>query len=135
MEEKHVKEVATLEKQCFSSAWSEKALREELQQENAKLLVIEENEKVLAYGGVQIVFGEGFVTNIAVFENQRGKGLGKLITKALIDLCEISISLEVRESNKIAISMYENLEFKKVGERKNFYTNPQENALIYTFVK
>ncbi|MBQ5323960.1 MAG: hypothetical protein J6J58_00770, partial [Oscillospiraceae bacterium] len=39
--------------------------------------------------------------------------------------------LEVRESNNPAIKLYEKLGFEFLGARKNFYSNPKENALIY----
>ena len=42
------------------------------------------------------------------------------------------ISLEVRESNLAAISLYEKLGFKVEGKRKNFYRDPQEDGLIMT---
>ena len=45
--------------------------------------------------------------------------------------CEF-ISLEVRKSNSAAVSLYEKLGYEKVGERKKFYTDPQEDAVIMT---
>ena len=45
--------------------------------------------------------------------------------------CEF-ITLEVRESNLGAISLYEKAGFEKVGVRKNFYSHPTENAVLYT---
>ena len=135
MEQVHIKKIAQLEKLCFSSAWSENALSEELENPNAKFLVALESDELLGYAGMHIVLGEGFVTNIAVFQNHRKKGVATKLIEELIASCEISLSLEVRESNFIAISLYEKMNFKKMGERKNFYQNPQENALIYTLYK
>ena len=42
------------------------------------------------------------------------------------------VSLEVRESNSAAISLYEKMNYKREGLRKNFYRDPQENAIIMT---
>ena len=47
--------------------------------------------------------------------------------------CEF-ITLEVRESNSSAISLYEGAGFVKAGIRKNFYSNPPENAVLYTLL-
>ena len=59
-----------------------------------------------------------------------------MLLEKLISLCEENrwefISLEVRKSNMAAISLYEKFLFVPVGERKNFYTNPQEDAIIMT---
>lgn len=130
-----VKYIHKIECECFSIPWSEKALKEEIDNKNANFLVTEIDGKVVAYGGMHLVLGEGFVTNIAVSENFRRQKIAENICKKLIDLCEISLSLEVRKSNFKAINLYEKLGFIKVGERKNFYENPTENGIIMTFYK
>ncbi len=132
MQEQHIKELAILEKECFSSPWSQNSLREELENENACFLVALENEEVLGYVGSHIVLGEAYITNIAVFPLQRKKGIAKKLIKALCEKAEYSVSLEVRSSNKIAISLYESLGFTLCGKRKNFYDKPIEDALIFT---
>ncbi len=102
----HVAQIAKLENICFSSPWSEKSLIEELENKNARFFVVTNGDKVLGYGGMHLVLGEGFVTNIAVFPSHRNKGIAKMICKKLIEICSISVSLEVRESNKNAINLY-----------------------------
>ena len=42
------------------------------------------------------------------------------------------VTLEVRESNAPAIALYAGAGFAPVGTRKNFYSNPAENALLMT---
>ena len=42
------------------------------------------------------------------------------------------ISLEVRQSNLAAISLYDDFGYKKEGVRKNFYREPTEDAIIMT---
>lgn len=130
-----VKFVHEIECECFSIPWSEKALEEEVENETAKFLVAETDGKVVGYGGMHLVLGEGFVTNIAVTQSYRGRKIAENICKNLIDLCDISLSLEVRESNFKAINLYTKLGFEKVGQRKNFYQNPTETALIMTVNK
>jgi ribosomal-protein-alanine N-acetyltransferase len=39
-------------------------------------------------------------------------------------------TLEVRRSNLPAISLYERMGFELAGVRRNYYTNPDEDALI-----
>ena len=74
--------------------------------------------------------------NVAVYPEARRKGVGeKLIDRvfALASDQKLSfVSLEVRESNTPAISLYEKKGFKTEGRRKNFYKNPTEDALILT---
>lgn len=136
MGEKDVKEIADLEKTCFSEPWSEKSLRDELTNETARFYVLRDGETLLGYIGANNICNEVYITNVAVNENARGKGYGKRLVNHLLKQCELEnalfVTLEVRESNENAIKLYEKCGFKKVGERKNFYSKPTENALIYT---
>lgn len=135
MKKEHVAEAARLEIVCFSSPWSENALAEELKNENSHFLAAVSHE-LLGYIGVQEICGEAYITNVAVFPEFRKSGIGRaLLNAAVIGAksrgCEF-ITLEVRESNIPAIMLYESEEFEKVGVRKNFYSSPTENGLIYT---
>ena len=129
------KDIATLEKECFSSPWSETAVLESLSN-NTTFLVFCEQGEILGYAGLQIVLDEGYVTNIAVTKTARGKGIGHSLVNALLSLGKQNglafISLEVRETNTPAISLYKKCGFLNVGKRKNFYTNPAEDAIILT---
>ena len=135
MTEAHIDAVADLETECFSQPWSANALREELDNENSHFLVALADE-VAGYIGVQEICGEAYITNVAVFENCRKKGIGRELIRAACDGaksrgCEF-ITLEVRQSNAAAITLYESEGFEVAGVRKNFYSHPTENGIIYT---
>lgn len=135
MKTEHISRIAELEKQCFSQPWSEKSLAEELENENSYFLVAVCDE-IAGYIGVQEICGEAYITNVAVFENYRKQGIGRALLKAACKgaegrKCEF-ITLEVRESNSSAIALYESEGFEVAGIRKNFYSDPTENGLIYT---
>ena len=135
MTAEHIPEIARLETECFSQPWSEKSLAEEIKNENSRFLVAV-CEKVLGYIGVQEICGEAYITNIAVFGEYRKEGIGRTLLKAACGGakergCEF-ITLEVRESNSAAIALYESEGFEKAGIRKNFYSAPTENGIIYT---
>ena len=135
MNAEHITQIASLEKECFSEPWSENALSEELANENSHFLVAV-SDKVMGYIGVQEICGEAYITNIAVFAGYRKSGIGRALLSAACDgaksrSCEF-ITLEVRESNVPAIALYESESFEKAGVRKNFYSSPTENGIIYT---
>ena len=136
MKAEHVKAVAELEKENFSVPWSEKSIAEELDNENAHFLVAVKNGEVLGYIGVQSVCFECYITNIAVKGSFRRQGIGTLLLdRAFRDAIlrnDEFISLEVRKSNKEAISLYSKFGFKIEGERKDFYSSPKEDAHIMT---
>ena len=135
MTSEHISRIADLEKECFSSPWSEKALAEELKNENSHFIVAFSDD-VLGYIGVQEICGEAYITNSAVFGEYRNQGIGRSLLKKACDgaksrNCDF-ITLEVRESNLPAINLYESEGFEKAGIRKNFYSSPTENGVIYT---
>lgn len=135
MKAEHIPEIARLEIECFSSPWSENALAEELENKNSHFLAAV-SDKLLGYIGVQEICGEAYIANIAVLGEHRKSGIGRALLKAACEgakerKCEF-ITLEVRESNLAAIGLYESEGFEKAGIRKNFYSDPTENGLIYT---
>lgn len=136
MTREHTEKIAELEKTCFSSPWSESGLNEEIDNLQSHFIVAVDDKNILGYIGVQEIVGEAYITNIAVFPEYRRQGVAQRLLQKAIDGAKqrdcIFITLEVRKSNSNAIALYEKLDFKNVGERKNFYTNPTENAIIMT---
>ena len=134
--EAHVEGIAKIEKECFSAPWSEDSIRAELDNENAHFLVALAGEKVLGYIGVHEIVGEAYVANVAVSPKYRRFGiasvlLGEAEKGAKERGCEF-ISLEVRQSNVPAISLYEKRGYTVRGVRKNFYSDPTEDGIIMT---
>ena len=127
--------IALLEKECFSSPWSSEAIGNSAK-EGIIFLVYEKEGKILGYIGLQRVLDEGYITNIAVNSQYRRCGIGKELLLAIDEIgkeLKLSfISLEVRQSNLSAISLYEKMGYKNEGIRRNFYKSPTENAIIMT---
>lgn len=136
MQEKGIKEIAELEKISFSVPWSEDGLRAELTNETAHFLVASVQGKVLGYIGVHEICGEAYITNVAVLPEYRRLGIGETLIDAATHGAEMRncdfISLEVRISNVPAIELYKKEGYNIVGQRKNFYSNPTEDAYIMT---
>lgn len=128
--------LSQLDRVVFSEPLSEKGFEHELENKNALTLVAESDGRTAGYINIWSVCGEVSINNIAVAEEFRRRGIGKLLMQTAFDSlekrfgkCEIAM-LEVRESNFSAISMYEKFGFEKVGVRKNFYRKPTENAIL-----
>ena len=85
-------------------------------------------------GRYYISFEEADISNVAVKKNFRRKNVAENMLNKLFYECGekgvSDITLEVRETNVPAISLYEKLGFEEAGIRKNFYEKPVENALI-----
>ena len=75
------------------------------------------------------------IYNLAVDKHHRKQGIGTLLIKCLVQAAvaknhNTSIWLEVRESNMAARSFYKKNKFNEIYRRKNFYSHPQEDALV-----
>jgi ribosomal-protein-alanine N-acetyltransferase len=130
----HINWVHTLEKETFSIPWTVSMIHSEICSEIAYYLVAELDGILVGYGGEQIVVDEAHVTNIAVSPFARRQGvasaiLSNLIAHALERGC-IVMNLEVRASNLGAQALYRSYGFVPVGERKDYYHKPLENALL-----
>ncbi len=135
MEYRHIKEIARLEKICFSAPWTENGILESFES-GTKFFVCQNQNELLGYVGISAILDEGYITNIAVFPEYRKSGVGSSLLEYLSDFAKENslsfISLEVRESNLSAISLYQKFGFKAEGKRKGFYENPREDAIIMT---
>ena len=131
MTEKDCRELAELDKKCFSVPWSEQSFLEETKNKLATYLLAREDGKIIGYCGFWRVSGEAQVTNIAVLPKYRRRKIAKTLAEKMLDICkeDEQIVLEVRKSNEIAISFYEKLGFLKAGIRKQFYHNPDEDGI------
>lgn len=140
MSEQDILELVKIEKQCFSVPWSENSFKTAFEDSYSQFFVAKTqlNDCIVGFSGIYVAAKtEGYVYNIAVLPAYRGRGIGTNLMKALLEYSDKNklefLSLEVRESNYIALAVYENLGFEKIGIRKNFYELPTENAVIMTY--
>ena len=127
--------VHRLEEAIFSMPWSEKDFVYEMTENKvARYLVIEEAGEIIAFAGAHIILDQAHVTNIAVRQDCRGRGLGRMITRALMqyasNLGAEYLTLEVRQSNVKAQNLYKSLGFVKVNVRKRYYEDTGEDAWL-----
>ena len=134
MEERHLAALAEIERACFHAPWSETMLREELGK--GIFLVAEQDGRTAGYVGCQTVLDEGYITNVAVSPDFRQRGIARALIAELIKQAQEKglafVTLEVRESNAAARALYAGAGFRPVGTRKNFYSDPAENAVLMT---
>ena len=125
--------VAELEQAVFPHPWSEQALSLLCGQE-AFGFAVTDGARVMAYGGMLTVLDEGQITNIATHPDHRRNGYAAAVLEALLAEARLRrlsfVTLEVRESNVPAISLYQKHGFETVGRRPRFYTQPVEAALL-----
>ncbi len=132
----HIADLVEIENASFSRPWTCAGFEGELKNDTAVFLVAVENDKAVGYIGFHTVLDEGYIANIAVLPDYRKQGIASMLLNKAIETCKENnlafLSLEVRKSNEKAISLYKKFAFETVGERKNFYSAPTENAYIMT---
>jgi ribosomal-protein-alanine N-acetyltransferase len=93
-------------------------------------------EPILGFIGVWLMVGEAHVVTVAVREEYRRMGIGeRLLISAIEQAAEYdqeSVTLEVRASNEGAQLLYEKYGFRRVGLRKRYYTDNNEDAVLMT---
>ena len=89
----------------------------------------EEGHDLLGFLASQMIIDEIEITNLAVKADFQKQGIASLLMESLFPFIG-SIFLEVRASNIAAIKLYEKFGFSKFNERKDYYHNPVENALL-----
>lgn len=117
-----------------NESWDYKSFISELSNHLAHCFVIEDNSNILGFANVWIVAGEANINSIAVNKIFQSKGIGSQILHSILEYCiknsTNEITLEVRKSNIRAQKLYEKYGFNINGERKNYYSNNGETALL-----
>ncbi|MDD3236625.1 MAG: ribosomal protein S18-alanine N-acetyltransferase [Candidatus Gastranaerophilales bacterium] len=137
MKKENLDEVMEIETISYPNHhWSKDSFFNELSNKLAHYYCVKDKnaDRVLAYVGYWQILEEAHITTLAVHPDFRKQQLAQILLKTLIDDCYKQmikyITLEVRESNIAAISLYEKFGFKSIGQRKNYYQDNGENAII-----
>lgn len=131
----HIDGVLAVEEACFSIPWTRADfVRETTENKMAVYRVALLDGCVAGYAGMWHVVNEGHITNVAVAEAHRRRGIGDALIRALIAVAEeremIGITLEVRMGNAPAQALYAKYGFKPEGIRKRYYADTGDDAVI-----
>ena len=133
MEKDHIPKVAALEEKIFSVPFTQKDLCDLYLNTSWHFFVAMDGENVVGYISLYHIIDEKEIVNLCVLPEYRGRGIGaSLVLHALEYKRDETkkVMLEVRVSNRSAISLYEKFGFLPVGVSKNHYSQPREDALL-----
>lgn len=129
-----INDVYSIAYECFNHPWSADMLLQEIRKDRSIVVVAVVDEKIVGFASLAVMFDEGHITNVAVKESHRKRGIGSMMMDKLIALSEkfplCMLTLEVRISNVDAINLYKSKGFVIVGARANYYNDTNEDALI-----
>lgn len=98
--------------------------------------VLWHSQQVVGFAGYWLIGDEVHISTVAVHPAWRGKGLGELLLQHILFLAyehpANMVTLEVRRSNHTAQQLYIKYRFEHVGERRRYYRDTGEDALIMT---
>lgn len=127
--------VVAVEQASFTTPWSGPTFTALFQRRSVLFRVLEGPDgRLLGHGILWWVGDEGELANLAVTPDARGRGGGRLLLDALLAEGMARgvrrVLLEVRESNEPALRIYRARGFRQVGVRRDYYTNPREDARV-----
>lgn len=126
--------IMALERECFAHPWSEAGILYELELPDSGVLAAREGTEIIGVAILRTLGDEGELYNIAVRESARRRGIGlDLLRRALQWAAGRGVRrvyLEVRRSNAAARALYRAAGFTVCGERKNYYDDPREDAVL-----
>lgn len=127
-------ELCRLEQECFSSPWPGKVLKEDLRAKWSRYFLLKNGREALGYAGLWMILDEAHINKICISPLYRRKGYGKYLMQGVLwqawQLGADSLTLEVRKTNAAAIALYAGFGFEVEGERKGYYEDTGEDALI-----
>ncbi len=134
VEAKDLRGLAEIERRNMPAPWTEGQLAAELGAKNGLGFVAAEKEGLCGFVFFRLCPPEGELLHLLVAHAVRGQGIGyALLARGLETLIRqgcISCFLEVRRSNQSALHLYQRAGFRQAGVRKNYYSQPVEDALL-----
>lgn len=142
MTEHDLLEVVEIEESSGLSRWGWSAYYAELQGRNSHLMLvarIDSQERTLrtklaGYIVARMGADELHINNVAVREEYRRRGIGRRLLDSIIEEAKragaTAAYLELRAGNKAALALYEECGFRVTARRKQYYSDPVEDALV-----
>ncbi|OGK88138.1 MAG: ribosomal-protein-alanine N-acetyltransferase [Candidatus Rokubacteria bacterium GWC2_70_16] len=128
-------EVLPIERASFKTPWSRAAFRYEITQNRvARCIIARAGSRLVGYLCLWEIGHEIHITNLAVHQECRRRGIARVLLEETLAGGRargvLLAFLEVRPSNVEALGLYESLGFRVIGQRKGYYFDTGEDALI-----
>ncbi len=130
-----ISDIAKLEAEIFSDPWTEESLNDTFEYDYNHLLVEKRDGRLVGYIIYSEVQGEAELLRVAVDKSYRRRGIARKLIKGMLrELREFDaerVTLEVRAHNISAVQLYKKFGFTELFVRKNYYHEPEDDALIF----
>ncbi|MDZ4859923.1 MAG: ribosomal protein S18-alanine N-acetyltransferase, partial [Candidatus Hydrogenedentes bacterium] len=134
--EEHLPGILLIEQEAYPEPWTEGMFREEITHPRSQFVVVLIGGELIGYGGYWPLLDEAHITSVTIRDIHRGLGHGRRLLQHILETAKtngvLAATLEVRESNVRARSLYESMGFLVTGRRRRYYPTTDEDALIMT---
>ena len=145
--ESDIDSVKQLELESGLSSWTLNDYIQEVERSDSIFLIVKKEGRIIGFLLARLIIkypndlssapaNEIEIYNIAIEKKSQSISIGTTLLDKLIQIGQKNntgkINLEVRKSNINALSFYKKNNFEVVGVRKNFYSNPTEDAILMT---
>lgn len=141
MMESDLSTVVELEENTGLSRWGYESYRQELFSNPSSIMRTARGvapvtiyRHVLGFIASRVIFDELHINNVATHPAFRRIKIGTALMEAAIKESRMygarRCLLEVRANNTSAHLLYKNMGFEVIGRRRDYYTNPCEDALV-----
>jgi ribosomal-protein-alanine N-acetyltransferase len=139
-------EIVEIEEQSGLSRWGWAAYYAELQGGNRDLMLVArvahssiiDASPIVGYIIARETAGELHINNVAVRSEYRRRGIGATLLNRVLEEARSrkakAAFLEVRSANRAAQTLYEKSGFKAIARRANYYSEPQEDAVVMSLL-
>ncbi len=129
-----IRDIRNIDALVYRTPWSERLTIQEVRGSNRVHFVAERQHTVVGHGAIAFLANTAHVTTIAVHPNSQRTGVGRGLMAELFAAAEAGhcreVTLEVRETNSVAIAFYKTLGLTRAGIRTGYYADTGEDALI-----
>lgn len=126
--------IMEIEGVSFTDAWSEGGVEACLDDPNGGIIAASREGDIVGYAIFHCAFEDCELYSIAVRPDMRRRGVGRTLMEAVFREARARgaerVLLEVRRSNGEARALYDSMGFRVLGERKDYYDAPREDAII-----
>ena len=127
-------EIAALEREACPDPWGERDIIDLITTEGSMCFTAVDGDRVVAYFLGRLIPPEGELYRVAVSPDKRQRGVGYRLLDYAYKTSKgrglESLFLEVRSENTAALKLYEAYGFKRIGLRRGYYKNPDDDAVI-----
>ncbi len=136
MRKSDLDKILAIEKKSFLSPWSRSVFENEIKSDYAYPFTLTQPEppNILGYLCCWMISEKCHILNLSIHHSYQRRGLASMLIQFIFKYSQAKgirhYYLEVRKSNKKAISLYKKNDFTISGVLKNYYTDTGEDALV-----